>query len=487
MVKVAFIICYNNELYMRECMDYISWLKVPEGVETEIIGITEAESMAAGYNAAMHESDAKYKVYLHQDVFILNEDFIQDIINIFEENPEYGMLGVMGSTAMVSDANYWLKWDTGAVYADNSLKAGIIEKINAEKISETIAIDGMIMITQYDVEWRADIFDGFDFYDISQSAEFQKAGYKVGIPQQKKPWCNHVCGHSKMERYDVYRKKFCEEYKTLGYCYSSNVQNEERRIKNKEIEKRLPLIEKALEKGELDRVVALLNVAMQFYMYNTQLCNLYIIVKVIYEEKENNIRNGFWVKGTSIETLLEKYILYKFLLKRLEYNKPIENLRFILEWIAETDKIGLESEKIIAKYTVENVERVIWKLKWELQTCFHRYFEVEFDDEMFSVLGKEDGDAVQNMCRNIQCLVYKLKTMGETIDYGHWEQTIEMMFEGMESIGKKIYAGQIDENLYMAYFYVIEKHENMAVFLKLCQEWLDRIGKIMRERGTEKW
>ena len=46
MVKVAFIICYNDDIYMRECMDYISWLRVPNGVETEIIGITEAESMA---------------------------------------------------------------------------------------------------------------------------------------------------------------------------------------------------------------------------------------------------------------------------------------------------------------------------------------------------------------------------------------------------------------------------------------------------------
>lgn len=84
MVKVAFIICYNDDIYMRECMDYISWLRVPNGVETEIIGITEAESMAAGYNAAMHSSDAKYKVYLHQDVFILNENMIQEMIDIFE-------------------------------------------------------------------------------------------------------------------------------------------------------------------------------------------------------------------------------------------------------------------------------------------------------------------------------------------------------------------------------------------------------------------
>lgn len=51
--KVAFIICANNELYYEECQWYLNQLCVPEGYETDIICITEAESMAAAYNAAM--------------------------------------------------------------------------------------------------------------------------------------------------------------------------------------------------------------------------------------------------------------------------------------------------------------------------------------------------------------------------------------------------------------------------------------------------
>ena len=41
------------------------------------------------------------------------------------------------------------------------------------------------MATQYDVPWREDLFDGFDFYDVSQSFEFRKAGYTVGVPVQR--------------------------------------------------------------------------------------------------------------------------------------------------------------------------------------------------------------------------------------------------------------------------------------------------------------
>lgn len=54
----------------------------------EIIGITE--SMAGVYNA-------KYQVYLHQDFYILNENFIKDVIDLHGKNPQYGMIRVIES------------------------------------------------------------------------------------------------------------------------------------------------------------------------------------------------------------------------------------------------------------------------------------------------------------------------------------------------------------------------------------------------------
>ena len=57
--KIAFIICTNNQLYFNECQYYIHNLILPEGMELDVIGITEAPSMCAGYNAGMQSSDAK--------------------------------------------------------------------------------------------------------------------------------------------------------------------------------------------------------------------------------------------------------------------------------------------------------------------------------------------------------------------------------------------------------------------------------------------
>ena len=113
--KIAFIICTNNQLYCKECLYYISLLDVPEGYEIDVMTIEGAEYITKAYNAAMGESDAKYKVYLHQDVFILNRNFIQDIVNIFSDE-KIGMIGFAGRTR-VKDFLSSYCWNKGTISA----------------------------------------------------------------------------------------------------------------------------------------------------------------------------------------------------------------------------------------------------------------------------------------------------------------------------------------------------------------------------------
>ena len=86
--KITFILCVNDDTEFSECRFYLDRLILPEGFEKDIITIEEAPSMTAGYNAGMQSSDAKYKVYLHQDVFIIYKDFTA-LYNFFSFNPIY--------------------------------------------------------------------------------------------------------------------------------------------------------------------------------------------------------------------------------------------------------------------------------------------------------------------------------------------------------------------------------------------------------------
>ena len=94
--KICFIICVNDDLFFQECVNYIHWLEVPEGMEVEVLEIREAKSMTSGYNEGMSSSNAKYKVYMHQDVFLINRYFIYDILSLFQVEFFYPFLETFG-------------------------------------------------------------------------------------------------------------------------------------------------------------------------------------------------------------------------------------------------------------------------------------------------------------------------------------------------------------------------------------------------------
>lgn len=216
--KICFIICSNNELYLNECLFWLNRLHIPDGFVMEKMIITEAKSMTEGYNRAMRQSDAKYKVYLHQDTFIVKPEFVMDIIAIFEQDAGIGMIGMIGKEKMPKSGIMWDDYQrVGTLYEHHNYEVSVINEINIPDQVDYVpveVVDGFIMITQYDVPWREDLFDKWDFYDASQSMEFIRAGYQVVVLNMKEPWCLHDCGMISMDNYETERLKYVKEYLT---------------------------------------------------------------------------------------------------------------------------------------------------------------------------------------------------------------------------------------------------------------------------------
>lgn len=212
--KIDFIICTNDAQALQECKYYISRLEVPAGYMVGVIDICDAVSMTSGYNRAIELSDAKYKVYMHQDVLIINKYFIHALLGIFR-NKTIGMIGMVGSRKLPSNAIMWCDHRVGSLIFNSYHQGTTLARFDDGKGNEIYsveAIDGFMMITQYDIKWRDDIFDGWDFYDVSQSNEFRNAGYKVVVPHQDVPWCIHDDGYCNFNSYHKYRKIFIDEY-----------------------------------------------------------------------------------------------------------------------------------------------------------------------------------------------------------------------------------------------------------------------------------
>lgn len=212
--EICFIICTNDPVYAQECIYYIKHLVVPEDICVDILTVEDAKSLTSAYNEAMRYSQAKYKVYLHQDTFIVNPHFIHDCVKLFRENPQIGMIGNVGVKKMPASG---VMWDTdryGMLYEQHIYETALLANAIPKNLPylEVDAIDGFLMVTQYDIVWREDLFTGWDFYDCSQSKEFIRKGYKVVVPALEESWCVHDCGFINLARYDAEREKFVREY-----------------------------------------------------------------------------------------------------------------------------------------------------------------------------------------------------------------------------------------------------------------------------------
>ena len=171
--KFCFISCVNDSRYAKECIYYINHLTIPKGYEVDILTISDAASMF--------------------------------------EDESIGMAGMVGSPKLPDHAVMWYGDRVGRIYTSNVVSAGISIMGGTETL-EVEAVDGLLIATQYDIPWREDLFTGWDFYDVSQSFEFRRKGYRVVVPAMADPWCIHDDGFLNLSNYYKERRKFLAEY-----------------------------------------------------------------------------------------------------------------------------------------------------------------------------------------------------------------------------------------------------------------------------------
>lgn len=239
--KISFIICSNRENYLQECRQYIAELYVPEGFSIEVLPITGAASMTAGYQQGMLSTDARYKIYMHQDVFILNRNFIQDSLDIFEKDKKIGMIGMVGTKQLPENGCMWTTpMRTGALRSSvlNTLTVDSYFDlpVNSSKgYAPVQAIDGLLMMTRFDLPWQEKLDFGWDFYDVSQSIEFTRQGYHIAVPYQKKPWVLHDTGFLHLNNYNQARKIFLSTYFPERQSQIADCDREAQMINEKQI------------------------------------------------------------------------------------------------------------------------------------------------------------------------------------------------------------------------------------------------------------
>lgn len=319
--SIAFIICVNDETYFEECLFYINRLHLPDGYVAEVYPVRQARSIFQAYNMAMQHSHAQYKVYMHQDVFLIDKDIILRFLELFERRPKAGIAGVLGTNRLPNDHNFYRSWNLGNVLACSEEKA--IHNYLSEEAAPAAALDGMFLMTAKDFPWRSDVLSGWDFYDISQSLEFGRNQCELWVLAGENPWCIHDCGFLNLVGYDEAQEAFSKIYRTdLPYCANRPpVYPEKYRqqyalmMELKEQWKSLLFMEKEQE------VRAVMSKVWDGRFIDTELVILRNILEILQKEERvgTSTEAGFLYDCGSFEQAQNKYLKTKFYIRRKKY------------------------------------------------------------------------------------------------------------------------------------------------------------------------
>lgn len=187
--KICFIIYEDKSVKYSDNLEYIRSLNVPDDMQMECLSIEENESKFSAYNEGTEASDAKYKVYMDSSTYIVNKNFIYDILEIFDYDKQttvIGLVGQKGSSTQEKEAViYGKQLEDRYGYGVQTKEFHEVRNL----MEEVDYIDQMLVITAKDVRWGIDLCQTHDHYLILKRNGNEQTNDKIVVARQIKPWC----------------------------------------------------------------------------------------------------------------------------------------------------------------------------------------------------------------------------------------------------------------------------------------------------------
>jgi len=161
-------------------------------------------------------------VFIHDDIEFLRKGWGKEILRLFNEHEDYGIIGVAGSAQFDANAAWWnYEKKFGQVLHRSEGKSWLtaFSPLLEKDLQEVLVIDGLFIAvnkTKINEGFNREL-DGFDFYDIDfcMSNYFSEDWkYKIGVTTNIRVAHNSV-GKLKPSWYtnrDIINKKFGKYY-----------------------------------------------------------------------------------------------------------------------------------------------------------------------------------------------------------------------------------------------------------------------------------
>jgi glycosyltransferase involved in cell wall biosynthesis len=215
--------------------DYINYIKktcLYKDVEViEVINEGD-KSLSEVYNQIISVAKNDIIVLCHDDLEFDTKRWGEKILKIYDKNPDYGIIGVAGTTDLINGRWWTIKESMVGIvsHKQNGKKwTNYYSPDQDNKIKEVVVLDGLFFaINRKKIKsFFNEKFKGFHFYDIPFFLENYLKGVKIGVTTQIK--LTHMSIGETNEQWEDNKKLFEDEYqKFLPIKLTNNKSFEEK-------------------------------------------------------------------------------------------------------------------------------------------------------------------------------------------------------------------------------------------------------------------
>ena len=171
--KIAVVVCSKKTT--EENKGFIEHIKDTCGCDAHVYMIHNPEGVSISKIYAdmfdNKEIDSDVMVFIHDDIEFLKKNWGKEVLRLFNENQDYGIIGVAGSAQFDSNAAWWnYEKKFGQVLHRNEGKSWLtaFSPLLDKDLQEVLVVDGLFVAVhrqRVSENFNRDLL-GFDFYEI---------------------------------------------------------------------------------------------------------------------------------------------------------------------------------------------------------------------------------------------------------------------------------------------------------------------------------
>lgn len=213
MISIVYCTRESNPKHSEHLRKCSGELKKVEIIEY----INKGEGLTKFYQEALEEAKYDIILFCHDDILLETNQISKKITKLFNNNPEYGIIGVAGTKYMSETGRWWddKKKMYGKVKHTHNGKSWLSSYSGdlGNELTETVIVDGLFFSVHRGRIKKGFNLDvkGFHFYDVDFCFRNYIEGVKIGVHTNVR--VNHMSIGETNQEWEDNRLIFAEKYK----------------------------------------------------------------------------------------------------------------------------------------------------------------------------------------------------------------------------------------------------------------------------------